>query len=205
VGRALRRTNQGNDAHLEFVVPSFTCIPIESKFRAGLHVIGPGGNGAAVPQLCAAAADSSVGGRRVPDGWPGMLVCVTRMSPWSFRARISSGGGLIARRSTSVEPEPPCAMAVAFCCAIHGETHLHDFTCLSFTFSMGLIRDSGIGGSSQGNDDGAAVCSIHWRVRPGEDARGPSICDWARLCRWMCTERLGLEGGCLPKDLGRTG
>jgi hypothetical protein len=32
-------------------------------------------------------------------------------------------GGLIARRSTSVEPEPPCAMAVAFCCAIHGKNN----------------------------------------------------------------------------------
>ncbi|ONM00997.1 hypothetical protein ZEAMMB73_Zm00001d030501 [Zea mays] len=54
-------------------------------------------------------------------------------------------------------------MVVAFCCAIHGETHLHDFTCLSFTFSMGLIGDSGIGDSSRGNNDGAAVSSIHWR------------------------------------------
>jgi hypothetical protein len=63
MGRALRRANQGNDAYLEFVVPSFTRIPIESKFRAGLHVIGPGGNGAAVPQLCAAALTVGVGGK----------------------------------------------------------------------------------------------------------------------------------------------
>jgi hypothetical protein len=131
-----------------------------------------------------------------------MLACVTRTSPWSFRARISSRGGLIARRSTSVEPEPPCAMVVAFCCAIHGETHLHDFTCLSFTFSMGLIGDSGIGDSSRGNNDGAAVSSIHWCVRPGEDARGTSICDWARMIRstgkrypncWIWLERPGLD------------
>jgi hypothetical protein len=72
----------------------------------------------------ASAVDSSVGGRRVPDGWPGMLACVTRTSSWSFQARISSGGGLIARRSTSVGPEPPCAMAIAFSYAIHGEAPL---------------------------------------------------------------------------------
>jgi hypothetical protein len=45
----------------------------------------------------AAVDDSRVGGRRVPDEWLGMLTCVTRTSPCSFRERMSSRGGLIAR------------------------------------------------------------------------------------------------------------
>jgi hypothetical protein len=49
----------------------------------------------------AAADDSRVGGRRVPDEWLGMLACVTRTSPCSFREWMSSGGGLIARRSNT--------------------------------------------------------------------------------------------------------
>ena len=48
VGRALRRANCGNDAYPELAISSSTCIPIESKFRARLRVIEPGGNGAAV-------------------------------------------------------------------------------------------------------------------------------------------------------------
>jgi hypothetical protein len=43
----------------------------------------------------ASAVDSSDGGRRVPDGWPGKIACATRMYSWSFRAGISSGDALI--------------------------------------------------------------------------------------------------------------
>jgi hypothetical protein len=43
----------------------------------------------------ASVVDSSDGGRRVPDGWPGKIACATRMYSWSFRAGISSGDALI--------------------------------------------------------------------------------------------------------------
>ena len=51
MGRVLRRANQGNDAYLEFAMSFFTCLPIESTFRAELRVVRPRGYGAAVPEL----------------------------------------------------------------------------------------------------------------------------------------------------------
>jgi hypothetical protein len=51
VGRVLRRANQGNDAYLEFAMSFFTCLPIESTFRAELRVVRPRGYGTAVPEL----------------------------------------------------------------------------------------------------------------------------------------------------------